>query len=175
MRREMGQLVKAYQCDLRALPVEDRGVELQVRELDLAGTRPTPFVGSVVWDTAEPGIKVHALIPQPAGIGDLGCRAAKEHRGKARYPADIAQRLEDQSDGLPATCGTAIDADVGRRAKKLGLRSGLRYDCGFLAMTPFHIPFIEAERRVRRNLRARLARRRTLAGWRFAVYARYPE
>jgi len=36
MRREMGQLVKADQRNLSALPVVDRGVKLQVRKLDLA-------------------------------------------------------------------------------------------------------------------------------------------
>jgi hypothetical protein len=32
----MGQLVETDQCDLGALPVIDRAVELQVRKLDLA-------------------------------------------------------------------------------------------------------------------------------------------
>jgi hypothetical protein len=40
----MRQLVKADQRDLRALPVVDRGVELQMRELDLAGPWPAPVV-----------------------------------------------------------------------------------------------------------------------------------
>ena len=60
---EMRQLIEADQCDLRALPVVDRGVELQMRELDLAGARPAPFVASVVRDAAEPRIEVHALVP----------------------------------------------------------------------------------------------------------------
>src|SRR5438132_1587455 len=37
----------------------------------------------------------------------------------------MAQRLEDQPDRLPATRGTAIDADVCRGSQELGLRSGL--------------------------------------------------
>jgi hypothetical protein len=57
----MRQLIETDQSDLRALPVEDRGVELQVRELDLAGAWPTPFVGSVVCDTAELGIEVQKV------------------------------------------------------------------------------------------------------------------
>ena len=113
MGGEMRQLVKTDQSDLRALPVVDRGVELEMRKLDLSAAWPAPFVVAMVRGTAEPGIEVRAFIPEPAGIGDLRCRAPEEYRGKARHPADIAQRLEDQPDSLPATCGTAVYADIG--------------------------------------------------------------
>jgi hypothetical protein len=36
MRRELRQFVEKEQRDFRALPVEDRGVKLQLRESDLA-------------------------------------------------------------------------------------------------------------------------------------------
>ena len=58
MRREMRQFVETDQRDLRALPVVDGAVELQVRELDLAGTRPAPLAHSDMRGAAEPGIEV---------------------------------------------------------------------------------------------------------------------
>ena len=75
--------VEADQCDLRALPVVDRGVELQMRELDLAGTRPAPFKCPQMRAATEPRIEVQALVPYPARIGDLRRCAPEEHRGKA--------------------------------------------------------------------------------------------
>src|SRR5215469_4099168 len=140
MRGEMGQFIKADQRDLSALPVKDRAVELQVRELDLAAAPPAPLAHSDVRGSAEPGIEVLALIPQPAGVGDLRCRAPEEHRGEVCDPRGVAQRFEDQSDGLSAACRAAIDADVGRAAEKVGLRSGLRRDrhrrCGVARRAP---------------------------------------
>ena len=79
---------------------------------------------ALVRDAAEPRIEVQVLVPQSTGIGDFGRRAAEEHRGKPLYPADIAQRLEDQPDALPATRRTAIDAYIGGCSQELGLRSG---------------------------------------------------
>jgi len=43
-----------------------------------------------------------------------------------RSAADMAQRLQDQSDSLAAACGPAVDADIGGRAREFGLRSGQR-------------------------------------------------
>jgi hypothetical protein len=63
MGGEMGELVKTDQRDLGALPVVDRGVELEMRKLDLARAWPAPFVGAMVWGTAEPRIEVQALVP----------------------------------------------------------------------------------------------------------------
>jgi len=74
---------------------------------------------------AEPGIEFLALVPQPAGVGDLGCGAAEEYRGKVRDPADVAQRFQDQSDRLPAARGAAVYANVRSGSQKLGLRSSL--------------------------------------------------
>ena len=130
MRREMRQLVETNERDLRALPGINRAVELQVRELDPAGTRPAPLAHCDMRDPAEARVKVLALIPQPAGIGDLRGRAAEKHGGEIRHPRGVAQRFQDQPDGFSATRGTAIDADVGRTAKKLGLPTGLRRDGG---------------------------------------------
>src|SRR5205823_12837944 len=42
----------------------------------------------------------------------------------------MAQRLQDQSDGLPTARRTTVYADVGRGLEKRGLRSGLRRDRG---------------------------------------------
>src|SRR6201987_135226 len=42
----------------------------------------------------------------------------------------MAQRLQDQSDGLPTARRTTVNADVGRGLEKRGLRSGLRRDRG---------------------------------------------
>src|SRR5213082_2365782 len=81
-------------------------------------------------DAAEAGVEVLALIPQPAGIGDLRGRAPEKHGGEIRHPSGVAQRFQDQSDRFSATRGTAIDADVGRTAKKLGLAAALRRDGG---------------------------------------------
>src|SRR6516165_6007546 len=110
---KMGQLVKADQRDLRALPVIDCAIQLEMRKFDFTGSRPAPFVAPLIRDTAEPRIEVQALVPQSAGIGDFRRRAPEEHRGKSWHPADMAQRLEDQPEGFPATRGTAINADVG--------------------------------------------------------------
>ena len=129
-RREMRQLVKADQCDLRALPVVDRAVVLQVRELDLATARPAPLAHSDVRRAAEPGIKFLALVPQPAGVGDLRRLAAEEHRAEVGDTGGMAQRLQDQPNRLSAPCRAAIDADVGRALQKRDLRSGLRRDRG---------------------------------------------
>src|SRR6516225_1899556 len=92
---EMGQLVEADQRDLGALPVIDCAVQLEMGKFDFAASWPAPFVGAVVRDATKPRIEVQALIPQSAGIGDLGRRAAEEHRSKPWHLADIAQRLQD--------------------------------------------------------------------------------
>jgi hypothetical protein len=128
MRGEMGQLVETNQRDLRALPVVNGGVELQMRKLDLASARPAPLACTEMRDPAEPRIKILALIPQSTGIGDLRRRAPEKDRGEVGDPADMTQRLEDQADGLPATRAAAVDADVGGGLQKLGLRAGLRGD-----------------------------------------------
>src|ERR1700694_2325451 len=122
MGREMGQLVKTDQCDLSALPVIDRGGELQMRKLDLAPARPAPFLRSEVRGATEPRIEVLALVPQATGVGDLGCGTAEEYRGKVRDPADVAQRLQDQSDRLPATRGAAVFANVRSGLETHGLQ-----------------------------------------------------
>src|ERR1700674_3937686 len=126
MGREMGQLVKTDQRDLSALPVIDRGGKLKMRKLDLAPAWPAPFLRSQVRGATEPRIEVLALVPQSAGIGDLGCGAPEEYRGKVCDPADVAQRLQDQSARLSAAGGAAIYADVSSGLQKLGLRSWLR-------------------------------------------------
>ena len=77
---------------------------------------------------AKPRVKIQALIPERSGIGDLGHRAPEEDGGEISHPTDMAQRLQYQSGGLPATRRPAIDADVGTAAQKRGLRSGLRGD-----------------------------------------------
>jgi hypothetical protein len=59
----MRQFVEADQRDLRSLPVVDRGFKLQVRKLDLAGTRPAPLTHYEVRGATEPRIEVLALIP----------------------------------------------------------------------------------------------------------------
>ena len=63
MCREMGQLVETDQGDLGTLPVVDRGVELQMRKLDLAAAPPVPFMRSQARGATEPRIEVQALIP----------------------------------------------------------------------------------------------------------------
>ena len=90
VRRKMRQLVETDQRDLRALPVVDGAVELQVRELDPAGTRPAPLAHSDMRDPAEAGVEVFALIPQPAGIGDLRGRAPEKHGGELHHPSGVA-------------------------------------------------------------------------------------
>src|SRR6516165_10997401 len=121
---EMGQLVKADQRDLGALPVIDCAVQLEMGKFDFAASWPAPFVGPVARDATEPRIEVQAFIPQSAGIGDLRRRAAEEYRSKPRHLADMAQRLQDQPDGFPAPRRTAIYADIGGGSQELGLRSG---------------------------------------------------
>jgi hypothetical protein len=79
-------------------------------------------------DPAKSWIEVETLIPQGSGTGDLRGRAPEKYRRKIGDPADMAQRLQDQSDGLAAAGRAAIDADVGLALKKLALRSGLRRD-----------------------------------------------
>jgi hypothetical protein len=63
MRREMRQLVKTKQRDLRPLPVVDRGIKLQMREFDFAGMRPPPLAHAEMRGSAQPGIEVQRLIP----------------------------------------------------------------------------------------------------------------
>jgi putative transposase len=65
-----------------------------------------------------------ALVPQPAGVGDLRRRAPEEDRGKVGDATDVSQRLQDQSDGLAAARRTAVDADVGRAAQVWVLKFG---------------------------------------------------
>jgi hypothetical protein len=77
---------------------------------------------------AEPWIELQALIPQPAGVGDLRGAAAEKYGTEARHSADMTQRLEDQSDGFTAAGRTAIDANVRGSLQKRGLRSALRRD-----------------------------------------------
>ena len=116
MRREMRQFVETDQRNLSALPVVDRGFKLQMRKLDLAGARPAPLVHADVRSTTDQRIDVLALIPQAAGSGDLGRRAPEEYRREVRDPADVAQRLQDQPERLPATRSAAVDADIGSAA-----------------------------------------------------------
>ena len=102
----------------------DRAIQLEMGKFDFAASWPAPFAGAVVRDATKSRIEVQALVPQSAGIGDLGRRAAEEHRSKPWHLADIAQRLQDQPDGFPATRRTAIDADIGGGSQELCLRSG---------------------------------------------------
>src|SRR5215469_5251009 len=99
-----------------------------MRELDLAAALPAPFVGAVERGAAEPQIKVQALVPQPAGVGDLGGGAPEEYGAEAGHSADMAQRFEDQSDCLATAGSAAIDANVRASLQKRGLRSGLCRD-----------------------------------------------
>jgi len=63
MRREMRQLVETDQRDLRALPVINRSVKLQVRELDLAGVWPAPIARYNVRGPTNPWIEIQGFIP----------------------------------------------------------------------------------------------------------------
>src|SRR6202040_3423574 len=67
--------------------------------------------------------------PRALRIGDLGHGAPEEDGGEIRYPADVAEWLQDQPGRLPATRRAAIDADVSRAPQKLGLGPRLRSDC----------------------------------------------
>ena len=120
MSGEMGQLVETDQGDLGALPLIDRRVVLEMRKLDLASAWQAPFLGTPVRGTTEPRIKVQALVPQPAGVGDLRGGAPEEYSAEARHSADMAQRLEDQSDGLAPTGSAAMDANVRGSLQKRG-------------------------------------------------------
>jgi len=62
MRGEMRQLIETNEGNLRAPPVVDRGVELQVREFDLAAAPPAPLARPGMRGAAEPGIEVLALV-----------------------------------------------------------------------------------------------------------------
>src|SRR5262249_36499455 len=68
------------------------------REFDLAAAPPAPLARPEMRGAAEPRIEVLALVPQPAGVGDLRRRAPEEDRGKIGDPTDVSQRLQDQSD-----------------------------------------------------------------------------
>jgi hypothetical protein len=59
----MGQFVETDQGNLSTLPIVDRGFELQMRELDLAGARPAPFARAEVRGAADLGIEVEAFVP----------------------------------------------------------------------------------------------------------------
>ena len=113
MRGEMCQLVKADQSDLRTLPVKYGGFKLQMREFDFATVWPLLLVHPEAQDPAKSRIKVEALIPQGSRTGDLRGRAPDEDRRKIGYPADRAQRFQDQSDGLATARRATIDADIG--------------------------------------------------------------
>src|SRR5215467_10331185 len=127
----MGQLVETDQRDLSTLPVMHGGFELQMRKLDLAAIWPAPLMHSVMRSATSPRIKTEALIPQCSRVGDLRCRAPEEYRREVRNAADVAQRLQKQSDRLPAARRTAVNADIGGGSKKLSLRSRLCRDYAF--------------------------------------------
>src|SRR5215831_8183322 len=126
---EMRQFIKAKQRNLRALPVIDRGFELQVGELDLAAAPPAPLAHPQVPGAAKPRVKLQALIPERSGVGDLRHRAPEKDGREIGDATGVAQRLQDQTGRLAATRRAAIDTDVGAAAQKCGLRSGLRCDC----------------------------------------------
>src|SRR5215472_2193343 len=86
---------------------------------------------SVMRSATSPRIKTEALIPQCSRVGDLRRRAPKEYRREVRNAADVAQRLQKQSNRLPAARRTAINADIGGGSKKLSLRSRLCRDYAF--------------------------------------------
>jgi hypothetical protein len=56
------------------------------------------------------------VVPERSGVGNLRHRAPEKDGGEIGDPTDMAQRLQDQSGGLPATSRAAIDADVGTAA-----------------------------------------------------------
>jgi len=128
MGREMRQFIKADQRNLRTLPVINCGFELQMGKLDLAAARPTPLAQPHMRGAAKPRVNTQALVPERSGVGNLRHRAPEEDGGEIGDPTDMAQRLQDQAGGLPATRCAAVDADVGTAAQKRGLRSGLRGD-----------------------------------------------
>ncbi len=93
MRGEVCQFVKTDKRDLAALPLVHGAVELQMREFDFATARPAPFAGSDIWRSAHSWIKLHALVPEAPGIGDLGRRPPEKHRTKFWDAANMAQRF----------------------------------------------------------------------------------
>src|SRR2546421_726484 len=95
-------------------------------------------------DRAEAGGEVLALIPQPAGVGDLRGRASEKHSGEIGHTRGVARRFQAHPARFPPARGTAIDADVGRTAKKLGLRTGLRRDGGRDRGDIAHVPSPES-------------------------------
>src|SRR5215467_7046693 len=108
----MRQFIKADQRNLRTLPVINRGFELQMGKLDLAAVPPAPLTQPHLRGAAKSRIKIQALIPERSGVGDLRHCGSEEDGGEIGDPTDMAQRLQDQSGGLPATRRAAIDADV---------------------------------------------------------------
>src|SRR5262249_4211625 len=103
---------------------------LQMRKLDLAAVWPVPLMHPKARGPAKSRIKVEALIPQGSGTGDLRGRAPEEYCRKIGDPADMAQRLQNQSNSLATAGRAAINADIGLASQKLALRTGLRRDHG---------------------------------------------
>src|SRR6516162_7397901 len=110
MGREMRQFIKADQRNLCTLPVINRGFELQMGKLDLAAPRPAPLAQPHMRGAAKPRVNTQALVPERSGVGNLWHRAPEEDGGEIGDPTDMAQRLQDQAGGLPATRRPAIDA-----------------------------------------------------------------
>src|ERR1700723_508706 len=92
------ELVEADQRQLRALPLEDGLVVLEVRELDLGAGREPPFQHRRERLASDDGIKSQALVPEAARIAHLDGVAPEDHGGEVRLLV-MTLRLQQKRPG----------------------------------------------------------------------------
>src|SRR5690606_31721208 len=126
---EVRELVEADEGDLRALPVEDVLLVLEVRELDgVPCGYVLPLEDALARLEADGAVDAFRLVPEAAFVADLDACAAEDDGAEAGDRRQVAQGFEEEPVALPAACGSAVDDDVRAACEEGFLGSGLGPD-----------------------------------------------
>jgi hypothetical protein len=121
---EVGQLVEQHLRDLRALPVVDVVVVLEVRHLHAGRAPPVPLEIADVRLPTQQRVDLPAVVPQTARVLDLLRGAAKED-GRVVGHVQPSRGRQQRGIRLSASRRPAADRDVRLRADEASLKARL--------------------------------------------------
>ena len=120
----MCQLIEAQEGDLGALPIQNRGVVLQMAEAHLGSGSERPSQIVEPW-TREAAVYPQARIPERSFFLYVRQGPAKDDRSEARL-TDMAKRFQQERKALASAGRPAIDRNISGRTQEGFLGSRLR-------------------------------------------------